>query len=52
MAARVALLAWMLAMSERGIHACPSLLGFSTLSNVAVSCRSVVVVAQPFSDVT
>ena len=43
-------LAWMLAM--RRIHACPSLLGFSTLSRVAVSCRSVVVVAQPFSDVT
>ena len=28
------------------IHACPSLLGFSTLSNAAVSCRIVVVVAQ------
>ena len=31
---------------------CPSLPGLSTPSNVAVSCRSVVVVAQPFSDVT
>ena len=51
MAAMVASLAWMLATSQRGIHACPSLPGFSTLSNVAVSCRSVVVVAQPFSDV-
>ena len=45
-------LARMLAMSQRRIHACPSLLGFSTLSRVGVSCRSVVVVAQPFSDVT
>ena len=46
MAARVSALAWMLAMSQRKTHACPSLLGFSTLSNVAVSCRIVVVVAR------
>ena len=52
MAARVASQAWTLAMSHRRIHACPSLLGFSTLSMVAVSFRSVAVVAQPFSDVT
>ena len=52
MAARVASLAWMPVMSQRRIHACPSKLGFSTLSNVVVSCKSVVVVAQPFSDVT
>ena len=52
MAARVASLAWMLAMSQRRIHDCPSLLGFKTLSRVAASCRIVVVVAQPFSDVT
>ena len=52
MAARVASLAWMLAMSQRRIHACPSLLGFITSSNVAASCRIVVVVAKPFYDVT
>ena len=40
------------ALSQRRIHACPSLPGFITSSNVAVSCRSVVLVAQPFSDVT
>ena len=34
------------------VPACPSLPGFSTLSNVAVSCRIVVVFAQPFADVT
>ena len=52
MAVIVPSLAWMLAVSQRRIHACPSLPGLSTPSNVAVSCRSVVVVAQPFSDVT
>ena len=52
MAAKVASLAWMLAMSQRRIHACPSLPGLSTPSNVAVSCTSVVVVAQSFSDLT
>ena len=46
-----ATLAWMLAMSQRKIHACPSLLGFITSSRLAASCRIVVVVAQPFSDV-
>ena len=34
------------------VPGCPSLLGFITSSNVAASCRSVVAVAQPFSDVT
>ena len=38
MAARVASLAWMLAMSQRRIHACSSLPGFITSSNVAGSC--------------
>ena len=53
MAVIVPSLAWMLAVSQRRIHACPSLLRFSTLSNVAVNCRIVVaVMAQPFSDVT
>ena len=52
MAARVATLAWMLAMSQKRIHACSSLLGLNTSSRVTVSCRIVVVVAQPFSDVT
>ena len=38
---------------QRRIHACSSLLWFSTLSNVAVNCRIVVtVMAQPLSDVT
>ena len=32
------------------VPGCPSLLGFITSSNAAASCRSVVVVAQPFSD--
>ena len=41
----------MLAMSQRRIHACPSLPRLSTSSNVA-SRRIVVVVAQPLSDVT
>ena len=50
--ARVASLAWMLAMSQRRIHDCPSMPGLSTLSILAASCRSVVVVAQPVSDVT
>ena len=45
-------LAWMLAVSQRRIHACSSLRRFSTLSKVAMSCRSVVVLAQPISDVT
>ena len=46
-------LAWMLAVSQRRIHACSSLLRFSTLSNVAMNCRIVVaVMAQPFSGVT
>ena len=39
MAARVASLAWMLAMSQRRIHDCPSLPGLSTLSRAAASCR-------------
>ena len=39
-------------MGKRRIHACSSLLRFSTLSILAASCRIVVVVAQPFSDVT
>ena len=52
MAASVASLAWMLAMSQRRIHVCPSLPGLSTLSREAASCKIVVVVAQPFSDVT
>ena len=34
------------------IHDCPSLLGFSTSSRVAASCRIVVVVAQLLSEVT
>ena len=34
------------------IHACPSVLGNSTPSRLAASCRIVVVVAQPFTDVT
>ena len=34
-------LAWMLATFQRRIHACPSLLGFSTLSNVAVGVPAV-----------
>ena len=51
-AARVASLAWMPTVSQRRIHDCPSLLGFITSSNVAASCTIVVVVAQPFSDVT
>ena len=38
-------------MSQRRIHDCPSLPGFSTSSRAVVSCRIVVVVAQPFSDV-
>ena len=42
----------LLAMSQRRVQACPSLPGFSTLSDEAVSCYIVVVVAQPFSDVT
>ena len=41
----------MLAMSQRRIHACPSLPRLSTSSSVA-SRRIVVVVAQPLSDVT
>ena len=41
-----------MAKSQRRIHACPSLLGSSTSSRVAANCRSVVVLAQPFSDVT
>ena len=45
-------LAWMLAMSQRKIHDCPSLARFSTSSKAVVSSRIVVVVAQPFSDVT
>ena len=52
MAVIVPSLAWMLAVSQRRIHACSSLLRFSTLSRLAASCRIVVVVAQPFSDVT
>ena len=44
--------AWMLATSQRRIHACPSLPRFITSSRAVVSCRIVVVVAQPFSDVT
>ena len=53
MAVIVPSLAWMLAVSQRRIHACSSLLRFSTLSNVAMNCRIVVaVVAQPFTDVT
>ena len=44
MAAKAASLAWMLAMSQRKIHACPSLLGIITSSNVAASYR---IVAQP-----
>ena len=52
MAANVASLAWMLAMSQRRIHDCPSQPGLSTSSRAAASCRIVVVVAQPFSDVT
>ena len=40
-------LAWMLAVSQRRIHACPSLIGFSMSSRMAASCRNVVVVAQP-----
>ena len=53
MAVIVPSLAWMLAVSQRRIHACSSLLRFSTLSNVAMNCRIVVaVMAQPFSDVT
>ena len=52
MAVMVPSLAWMLAMSQRRIHDCHSLLGFITSSRVAVSCRIVVVVAQPFFDVT
>ena len=43
---------WMLAMSQRRIHACPCLPGFLTSSRAVVSCRSVVVLAQPVSDVT
>ena len=38
-------------VDARHVHACPSLPGFITSSR-AVSCRSVVVVALPFSDVT
>ena len=49
MTAKVASLAWMLAMSQRRIHACPSLIGFSMSSRMAASCRNVVVVAQPSS---
>ena len=46
-------LAWMLAVSQRRIHACPSLIGFSMSSRMAASCRIVVaVMAQPFSGVT
>ena len=49
MAVIVASLAWMLAVSQRRIHACPSLPGFSMSSRMAASCRNVVVVAQPSS---
>ena len=49
MAVIVASLAWMLAVSQRRIHACPSLLGFITSSRVVASCRIVVVVSQPSS---
>ena len=52
MAARVASLAWTLAMSQRRIHDYPSLLGFRTLSTAAASCKIVIVVAQPFSEMT
>ena len=34
------------------VRDCPSLHGLSTLSRAAASCRIVVVVAQPFSEVT
>ena len=43
---RVASLAWTLAMSQRMIHDCPSLLGFSMLSRVAASFKIVAVVAD------
>ena len=53
MAVIVPSLAWMLAVSQGRIHACSSLLRFSTLSDVAMNCRIVVaVMAQPFSGVT
>ena len=42
----------MLAMHQRRIHACPCLPWFITSSRAVVNCRSVVVLAQPFSDVT
>ena len=47
LAARVASLAWLLAMPQRRIHDCPSSLGFITSNRLATSCRIVVVVAQP-----
>ena len=47
MAVRVASLEWMLALSQRRIHA----LSFTALFQV-FSCRSAAVVAQPFWDVT
>ena len=52
MAARVVSLLWMLAMSQRRIYACPCMPGFTTSSRAVVSCKIVLVEAQPFSDVT
>ena len=46
----VASVAWMLAISQRRIHDCPSLPGLITSSRAAVSCTSVALVAPPFSD--
>ena len=46
MTAKVASLAWMLAMSQRRIHACPSLIGFRMSSR---NGRELHVVAQPSS---
>ena len=51
--------AWLCGLAGRGcwpcprrIHDCPSLPGLSTLSRAAASCRIVVVVAQPLSEMT